>query len=252
MSASAYSARMRPPLLKTLSAACKIVVEEATFTVSPVEGLSFRAMDQSHIELVHVALPPSAFESFACEKEDSFSLRAEDLAAVASRLDSGDGAVTLAEGDDSSVVLGLEGKTTRTFSLHTLDGGSGTAPLPKLEFTAKAALSRALMERVLGDMAVVADQVTLDATPERLAFSGRSEAGSADVRLAKGDLSSLECGEGAKATYSIDYLAAFLKHVGGADEVTVEFGSRKPVRLTFALGDQGGLAAMYLAPRVSE
>lgn len=269
--APAYSAKMAPALFKTLSAACKVVVEEATFAVSPEglffqaeatfaaspEGLFFQAMDPSHVELIHVFLPPAAFESFECGKPTKFSLRTEDLTNVAGRLEEDD-KVTLAEGGDDTVAIRYEGKRLREFTLHQIEANSGESPLPKLDFPAKATLTAKILEKVLGDVSVVADQVTIRATPEGIVFAGRSDVGKAEVKLTKGDadLLNLECNEPeAKATFSVDYLAAFLKQVGGAakaDAVKAEFASKKPIRLTFTIGDQGGMAALYLVSRVSD
>ena len=51
---------------KAIAAAVKTLVEEATFEAN-VEGLTFRAMDPSHVALVDLSLPNSSFSSFDCD-----------------------------------------------------------------------------------------------------------------------------------------------------------------------------------------
>ncbi len=82
-------------------------------------------------------------------------------------------------------------------------------------------------------------------------FSGKSDVGRAEVNLAKGDAEVLELkvGTESKATYSIDYLNSISKAMGSiADTIQVEFSTKKPVRLTFALNSQGGQLQFFLAP----
>jgi DNA polymerase III sliding clamp (beta) subunit (PCNA family) len=69
---------------KAIAAAVKTLVEEATFEANN-EGLTFRAMDPSHVALVDLTLPNSSFASFECDKPFKFSVRVEDLVKLVGR-----------------------------------------------------------------------------------------------------------------------------------------------------------------------
>ena len=51
---------------KAIISAISTLVEEATFEAT-VEGISFRGMDPSHVALIDISWPNSAFEKYSCD-----------------------------------------------------------------------------------------------------------------------------------------------------------------------------------------
>ncbi|MDA4126734.1 MAG: proliferating cell nuclear antigen (pcna) [Thaumarchaeota archaeon] len=237
---------------KAIAAAVKTLVEEATFEANS-EGLSFRAMDPSHVALVDLTLPNSSFSSYECDKPFKFSVRVEDLVKLVGRSETKD-SVEIGSTEEDAIAVRLSNGYKREFTIHLIESTAGAAPLPKLEFDVKAILTKTFLEKVLGDISVVADQVTIQASKEKLSFSGKSDVGKADISVAKNDADVLELQVGAdsKATYSVDYIIGILKALGGvADTVEVEYSAKKPIRLMLKLNDQGAKLWYFLAPRVS-
>ena len=237
---------------KAVAAAVKTLVEEATFEATN-EGLTFRAMDPSHVALVDLLMPNSSVEKYEVDKPFKFSLRVEDLVKLVGRSDGKD-SVEMSSTDEDMIMVRFTNGYKREFSIHLIESTGGAAPLPKLEFDTKATLTKSIFEKVLSDISVVSDQVTIQATKEKLTFSGKSDVGKADVGLGKGDADVLDMQVGAesKATYSIDYLIGILKALGSvADTVMMEFSTKKPMRLEMKLNDQGAKVTYFLAPRVS-
>ena len=238
---------------KAIAAAVKTLVEEATFEANS-EGLTFRAMDPSHVALVDLTMPNASFASFECDKPFKFSVRVEDLVKLIGRSDSKD-SVEISSTEEDTIAVKLSNGYKREFMIHLIESTAGSAPLPKLEFDTKASLTKTILEKVLGDISVVSDQVTMQASKDKLAFSGKSDVGKAEINLAGNDADVLEFKVGAdsKATYSIDYISGILKALGGVtDTVELEFSTKKPVRLTMKLNDQGAKLWYFLAPRVSD
>lgn len=238
---------------KAVSAAVKTLVEEATFDATS-EALTFRAMDPSHVALVDLLMPNSSFERFECEKPFKFSVRVEDLVKLIGRSDTKD-SIEISSTEEDAINVKFMNGYKREFTIHLIESSSGTAPLPKLEFTTKATLTKTIFEKVLSDISVVSDQVTIQAAKEKLMFSGKSDVGKAAIELQKNDADVLDLHSEAedKATYSIDYLLNIAKAMGGAvDTIVCEFSSKKPIKLAFKLNDQGSRIHYYLAPRVSE
>jgi proliferating cell nuclear antigen len=238
---------------RAISAAVKTLVEEATFDANS-EGLTFRAMDPSHVALVDLSFPNSSFLAYECDKPFRFSLRVEDLVKLVGRSETKD-SVEMASTEEDSIKVKFSNGYKREFEVHLIESSSGAAPLPKLEFDARATLTKAIFEKVLGDVSVVSDQVSVTATKDRLVFSGKSDIGKAEIGLEKSDADVLEMVVNAesKATYSIDYLLSITKATGAtSDSLVAEFSTRKPIRLQFRLNDQGAMIHYYLAPRVSD
>jgi proliferating cell nuclear antigen len=238
---------------KAVAAAVKTLVEEATFDAT-TEGLTFRAMDPSHVALVDLLMPNSSFEKYEVDKPFKFSLRVEDLVRLIGRSEAKD-SVEIASGEEEAIKVTLKNGYKREFSVHLIESTGGTAPLPKLEFDTKVTLTKSIFEKLLNDISVVSDQVTIQATKDKLSFSGKSDVGKADISLEKNDADVLDLQVGAesKATYSIDYLMGITKAMGGVtDTLFAEFSTKKPIKLEFKLNDQGARVHYFLAPRVSD
>ena len=238
---------------KAVAAAVKTLVEEATFEAT-TEGMTFRAMDPSHVALVDLLLPNTSFEKYDVDKTFKFSLRVEDLVKLVGRSDAKD-SVEITSGEEDAINMKFVNGYKREFKIHLIESSGAAAPLPKLEFDTKATLTKQIFEKVLSDISVVSDQVTITATKDKLLFSGKSDVGQASVQLEKNDadILDLQVGAESKATYSIDYLVGITKAVGGvSDSLQAEFSTKKPIKLEFKLNDQGGRMHYFLAPRVSD
>lgn len=237
---------------RAVAAAVKTLVEEATFDANS-EGITFRAMDPSHVALVDLVWPVAAWANYECDKPFKFSVRVEDLVKLVGRADTKD-AVEISSAEDDSIAVRFSNGYKREFNIHLIESTAASAPLPKLEFDTKATVTKSILDRVLGDVSVVSDQVTILATKDKLTFSGKSDVGKAEISLAKNDADVLEFTSTAesKATYSIDYISGILKALGGvADTVQLEYSTKKPLRLELKLNDQGAKMFYFLAPRVS-
>ena len=238
---------------KAIAAAVKTLVEEATFEANS-EGLAFRAMDPSHVALVDLTMPSTSFQAYECSKPFKFSVRVEDLVKLIGRSDTKD-SVEIKETEEDAIAVTFQNGYKREFTIHLIESTAGSAPLPKLEFETKATMTKTIMEKILGDMSVVADQVTIQASKEKITFSGKSDIGKAEVALAKNDADVLkiESTSESKATFSIEYINSILRALGGvADTVELSYSTKKPLLLSFALNSQGARLLFYLAPRVSE
>ena len=66
---------------KAVISAVSTLVEEATFEAT-VEGISFRGMDPSHVALIDINWPNTAFEKYECDSDIKFGVRIEDTLIV--------------------------------------------------------------------------------------------------------------------------------------------------------------------------
>jgi proliferating cell nuclear antigen len=238
---------------KAVASAIKTLVEEATFEAGN-EGLVFRAMDPSHIALVDLMWPNTAFEKYECDKQFKFSIRVEDFVKLIGRTDAKD-SVEITSTEEDALLLRLMNGYKREFRVHLIESTSGSAPLPKLEFDVRMGMSKSVFEKVLTDISVVADQVTLSSLKDGISFSGKSDIGAATVQLDKNGADILELGvkQEAKASYNIDYMLGISKAIGStSDTIVCEYSSKKPARLEFKLNEQGSRIHYYLAPRISD
>jgi len=240
---------------RTVAKVASTLVDEATFEAS-AEGISFRAMDPSHVALIDLFWPNSAFEKYECDKQFRFTVRVADFAKLLSRADPKD-SVEVSSKDEGKLTLKFSNSYTREFSINLLETPETPTPLPKLGFKAKLTLSGSALESVLADVtAVDSNHIRIEASRERVVFRGSSPLGSAEAALDRGhpdliDLS-VEQSEPAKAAYSTEYLIDVVKAANRSDQpATLEYSPKAPLKLEFKLGEQGRIT-FYLAPRIIE
>jgi len=244
---------------KAVTSAIQTLVEEATFDVSK-DGITFRAMDPSHVALVDLLWPSSDFQKFECLKSDRFTVRMEDFAKLIRRAESKDSIEISREGTESLGVK-LSNGYQREFELHLIESSQNSTPLPKLNFEAKFSTTEPAFDRILNDVSAISNHISIDSYQDRIQFSGKGDTGKASVTLAKkastkepnkSDLLSLDVQKESKSTYSIEYLLKITKAAGAAsDSINFEYSSKMPLRLEFKLGKSGRIH-FYLAPRVTE
>ena len=92
-----------PKEWKVVSNTISELVEEASFEATS-EGLTFRAMDPSHVALVDLDWPNSAFDKYDCDKQLKFTVRVEDLVKLIRRADNKD-SIEISMGDDETLLL---------------------------------------------------------------------------------------------------------------------------------------------------
>ncbi len=183
---------------KAIISAISTLVEEATFEAT-VEGISFRGMDPSHVALIDISWPNSAFEKY-----------------------------------------------------RLIESSASDTPLPKISYDSKIALSSTRFDKILGDIEVVSDYLSVKTTSENVEFSGKGDSGEATINLEKGteELQEISVTQESTGTYSLEYLNPIVKAVGGtAGSIICEFSSAKPLRIEFKVTNIGRIH-FYLAPRV--
>lgn len=229
------------------------LVEEASFEATS-EGLTFRAMDPSHVALVDLDWPNSAFEKYDCDKQQKLTVRVDDIAKLIRRADIKD-SIEISMSEEETLILKLSNGYERQFQIHLVESTYGATPVPKLSFNTKVEITEQTFIKMLSDISAVSDHIIISSDNEKLVFSGKGDYGNGSATLMKDnpELLQLKVKEESKATYSIDYLLNITKAVGkSADILTFEYSNKMPLRLTFKLGEKGGRMQFYLAPRIEE
>ena len=232
--------------LKAVITAISTLVEEATF-VANSDGITFRGMDPSHVALVDIVWPHAAFKEYKCEKEVKFGIRIDEMAKVVKRADKKDDMEIKI--DDNQLLLAVgRGKK---YTLRLIEPLASETPLPKIPYDTKISMPTAGFSRIVGDVHVVADYLTITAEGSKASFSGKGDAGEVVIDVDADntvDVSTVNPGSG---TYSLEYLSPIIKAIDAAIEtITCEFSDAKPLRVEFPFAETGRIH-FYLAPRVA-
>ena len=233
---------------KAIISAISTLVEEATFEAT-VEGVSFRGMDPSHVALIDISWPNSAFEKYSCDGDIKFGVRIDEFSKLIKRAEKSDG-IEINISDDSMLHVSV-GKNKK-YKMRLIESSASDTPLPKISYDSKITLSSSRLDKILGDIDVVSDYLSIKTTQKNVEFSGKGDAGEATINLEKDmeDVEDISVSQESSGTYSLEYLDPIVKAVGGtADSIICEFSTEKPLRIEFKVTNIGRIH-FYLAPRV--
>jgi len=234
--------------LKAIISAISTLVEEATF-VANAEGITFRGMDPSHVALIDISWPNSAFEKYECDNDIKFGVRVDEFSKLIKRAEKQD-SIEIGISEDNMLLVTI-GKNKK-YKMRLIESSASDTPLPKIPYDAKIALTASAFDKILGDVQVVSDYLTINATTSKAEFSGKGDSGEVLIDLEKGmeQLMDISVKQESTGTYSLEYLNPVVKAVGTtAGSVTCEYSSAKPLRIEFKVANIGRIH-FYLAPRV--
>jgi proliferating cell nuclear antigen len=233
---------------KAVISAISTLVEEATFEAT-VEGISFRGMDPSHVALIDINWPNTAFERYECDGDIKFGVRIDEFSKLIKRADKSS-AIEINISDDNMLLVTI-GKNKK-YKMRLIESSASDTPLPKIPYDTKISLTASSFDKVLGDVQVVSDYLIINATESQAEFSGKGDSGEVNIVLEKNkdELTELDVNADSSGTYSLEYLNPIVKAVGTSVEtITCEFSSSKPLRIEFKVANIGRIH-FYLAPRV--
>jgi proliferating cell nuclear antigen len=242
-----------PEEWKAVTSAISTLVDEATFEAS-VEGISFRGMDPSHVALIDIYWPNSTFEGYECDTSLKFGVRVDELSKLIKRADKKDKVeITLAE--NSMLQIKISDGYNREYKMRLIESAASSTPLPKLNFNSKIVLASNALEKILSDVQVVSEYISIHTKSNFVQFAGKGDSGEADVTLQSGrdeGIEELDVKEESRATYSLDYLSKITKAISvSGGSVAAEYSSKMPLRLEFRVANVGRIH-FYLAPRVQD
>lgn len=241
-----------PDEWKAVSSAISTLVDEATFEAT-TEGLSFRGMDPSHVALIDINWPNSAFEVYEADAAVKFGVRIDEFSKLMKRADKRD-AIEVQVTEDSILHIKISNGYVREYKMRLIESSASSTPLPKLTFNSKVVMNPAAFDKILTDVQVVSEYVTINSEKGKISFLGKGDSGEVDIELGSGSegLEELEVKENSKATYSLDYLSKITKAISvSGGSLVAEFSTKMPLRLEFRVSNVGKIH-FYLAPRVQD
>jgi len=238
-------------LLKDMANAISILVDEATFQITP-EALRLRAMDPSRVAMVDFEWPKTIFDEYVCTEPSKMCLNISELLKLLKRAGKEEYVELALDEKTGRLQLRITGKYTRTFTMPLLEASEEEVPTPKITFNVRAKATTEGLRRALEDAELVSDHVRIEADGEKLVFQAAGDLMGATIELKKGSdaLLDLEAKEPSKATFSLSYLSEIVKAASPtSDIVTLEFSTDMPIKLDFQQAREGKLV-FYLAPRI--
>ncbi|HEX7209216.1 MAG TPA: proliferating cell nuclear antigen (pcna) [Nitrososphaeraceae archaeon] len=252
---------------KSISSAIMTIIDEALFDAGP-QGITFRSMDPSHIALIDINWPSSAFEKYHCDSTIKFGVRIDEFSKIIKRANTNDSIEIGVVSDNSSLnIKTTGGGYLRDYKMRLIESTGNRSPLPQMIFDSKIVIGIATLDKILNDVGAISEKITIDSSgistnKKTVIFSGDSDRGEARVTMEVDDdnnkskvelLEEITVKENSKSTYNIDFISKIIRAIGhqSSNLVTMEYSSNKPLRLEFLLSGVVKLQ-FYLAPRVQD
>ena len=119
--------------LKAIISAISTLVEEATF-VATAEGISFRGMDPSHVALIDISWPNSAFEKYECDSDIKFGVRIDEFSKLIKRADKKD-SIEISISDQNMLLVTV-GKNKK-YKMRLIESSATDTPYQKFHMIQK-------------------------------------------------------------------------------------------------------------------
>jgi proliferating cell nuclear antigen len=252
---------------KSISSAIMTIIDEALFDAGP-QGITFRSMDPSHIALIDINWPSSAFEKYHCDSTIKFGVRIDEFSKIIKRANANDSIEIGVVLDNSSLnIKTTGGGYLRNYKMRLIETTGNRSPLPQMTFDSKIVIGIATLDKILNDVGAISEKITIDSSgsstnKNTVIFIGDSDRGEARVTMDADDgnnkskvelLEEITVKENSKSTYNIDFISKIIRAIGNQSSnlVTMEYSSNKPLRLEFLLSGVVKLQ-FYLAPRVQD
>jgi proliferating cell nuclear antigen len=254
----------------SVSSAIMTIIDEALFDAGP-EGITFRSMDPSHIALIDINWPSSAFEQYHCSSTMKFGVRIDEFSKIIKRANANE-SIEIGIQDNSSLNVKTSGSGyLRNYKMRLIEStGNVSSPLPQMTFNSKIIIGIAALDKILNDVGVISEKITIDTSSNSISnnkttaiFSGNSDRGEARIIMQSDNddknkvesLQEITVRENSKSTYNIDFISKIIRAIGNQSSsnlVTIEYSSNKPLRLEFILLSGMVRIQFYLAPRVQD
>ena len=252
---------------KSISSAIMTIIDEALFDAGP-QGITFRSMDPSHIALIDINWPSSAFEKYHCDSTIKFGVRIDEFSKIIKRANVNDSIEIGVVLDNSSLNIKTQGDGyLRNYKMRLIESTGNTSSLPQMTFDSKIVIGIETLDKILSDVGAISEKITIDSNSgistnkKTVIFSGDSDRGEAKVTMDATDdkskvelLENITIKENSKSTYNIDFISKIIRAIGhqSSNLVTIEYSSNKPLRLEFLLLYGMVKLQFYLAPRIQD
>lgn len=264
------------------------LVNEANFDCNP-GGLSIQAMDSSHVALVHLLLRDDGFDKYQCERNSILGINLQSLSKVLKIVENTD-SLSLRHDDDNDVVTLVSENTDKTrcceYQLKLLEIEAEAMGIPEMDYRSTVTLSSAEFAKIVRDMSVFGDTVTIAITREGVKFSStgdigqgytflqassgakrevksevkretadENEEGGISRKAAKAEAAPIgvevEMEEPITLSFALRFMTIFAKGATLSDRVSLKFAKDSPCMVEYAM-DNLGYLRYYLAPKVDD
>jgi len=207
-------------------------------------GLSITAIDPANVAMVNFKIPKSAFSQFESGNE-VIGINMDNLKQVLRRINPK--STLILEKKENLLVIQIQDKIKRNFTLNLIDIDSEEKDIPNLEYGARVEINSVDFIDSVEDCAVVSDSCSFIVKEGKFIIEGKGL--NSALSEFSGDEAKIDA-ENCRAKYSLEYLQKFIKGAKLCEKTILRFADDHPLRIDFKTEHMA--LSFILAPRVEE
>lgn len=233
--------------LKSLFDTLKDLLEDACLEFDH-DGIRLVSPDSTHIAMVHLKLESASFDEFHCPRPLSVGINITRLHKLIKSVASSDTLTLFVDAtDDTSLGIRVESgerRTNTTFKIGMMDISPIKIDLPPIECDSCLSLASADLQKIVRDMASIADRVEITNTKDRLALSCSGDFCSQETILEESNKftsNMTQTNSIIQGVFSLSYLNIFCKCSALCPAVEINLRNDWPIILKYAVAALGEL-----------
>ena len=225
------------------------LVNEARFKFTS-DSIELIAMDAANVAMIIFKLLASSFKEYTVEGDLEIAINLANFKKILRRAKATD--VLSLESNENKLILKFTGKSTKRYSMPTIELEERNQKIPSLNFTSTITMPSADLVEAIDDVSIISESVTFSAEKETFSISGEGDLSKANVDIASSEQTSIAISgdsEKISSKYSIEYLKKMIVGDKISADVHVLFSKDYPLKLEYKIIDRVELS-FILAPRV--
>ena len=208
------------------------------------EGLSFMALNQSHVVFVSCNINKEYFSVYECPNPTSFMVDVLELKKALNRI-KGDGTLTCTLNDVSFDLKYVSTNGSKTFKINLISDLYEAPTPPNIDYPIKTTVDFDRFKEYIGDARLYNDAISFRFQKDVLCIHTNNDYADYGSQLLLDD----PVTEDAKVVISGEYLASFIK-LGFNEDLKLETGEDMPLCASLTSLDKTLLYKVLIAPRI--
>lgn len=246
-------------VLKKIVEAIKDIVNVVNIEVSN-GGLSFQAMDLSHVALVSLSLRPDGFQSYQCDQSNHLGVKVPNLHKILKCADSSDIVTLSCENDPQQIHFKFESQRQdklSEFALNLMMQEDEQLQIPSTVYSSRISMPSGEFARIVRELSQLAEGVKITTNKKSISFQVNSEVVNGKMELREnhsdklGEQIRIDVDESVTGSFSLNFLNSFTKATPLSESVNLYISEGTPLVVEYPIGDFGSLK-YFLAPKLSD
>lgn len=246
-------------ILKKIVESIKDIVNIVNIDASPT-GLSFQAMDLSHVALVSLVLRQDGFQSYEAQRNIPLGIKLVNLHKILKCADNSDVVTLECEDDPQQLQIKFESQSQdkiSKFCLNLMMQEDEQLQIPETIYSSRVSMPSGEFSRIIRELSQLAESVKISTTKKSITFSVHGDIVNGDMELRENNSNrpsetiKIDVDETVTNSFSLTFLNQFTRASSLSDTVNLYMSENTPLVVDFPISDFGSLK-FYLAPKLNE